>query len=168
MRSDKPEALAFQDWVTREVLPAIRKDGVYVAAHFGKRHDHVFRDIRTLIPRVGERVLATELTLHTLDSEPRVLDTDLAERLGMAAPRKVRDIIRSNEAELLSYGTLGALASKSRGQEFTAYYLNEEQALLICMFSKTANAALVHEPTPSDILRESEKRPPATHPSAAP
>lgn len=25
MRSDKPEAKAFQDWVTREVLPSIRK-----------------------------------------------------------------------------------------------------------------------------------------------
>jgi prophage antirepressor-like protein len=29
MRSDKPEARTFQDWVTREVLPAIRKDGGY-------------------------------------------------------------------------------------------------------------------------------------------
>ncbi|MGF7173554.1 BRO-N domain-containing protein [Azospirillum doebereinerae] len=27
MRSDKPEARKFQDWVTRDVLPAIRKDG---------------------------------------------------------------------------------------------------------------------------------------------
>lgn len=31
MRSDKPEARSFQDWVTRVVLPAIRKDGMYVA-----------------------------------------------------------------------------------------------------------------------------------------
>lgn len=30
MRSDKREAKAFQDWVTRDVLPAIRKDGMYV------------------------------------------------------------------------------------------------------------------------------------------
>ena len=30
LRRDKPEARAFQDWVTREVLPAIRKDGAYV------------------------------------------------------------------------------------------------------------------------------------------
>lgn len=29
MRSDKPEARAFQDWVTREVLPTIRKTGTY-------------------------------------------------------------------------------------------------------------------------------------------
>lgn len=30
MRSDKPEAQRFQDWVTRDVLPAIRKDGAYI------------------------------------------------------------------------------------------------------------------------------------------
>lgn len=29
-RSDKPEARKFQDWVTRDVLPAIRKDGEYI------------------------------------------------------------------------------------------------------------------------------------------
>lgn len=30
MRSDKPEARTFQDWVTKVVRPAIRKDGAYV------------------------------------------------------------------------------------------------------------------------------------------
>jgi len=30
MRSNKPEARTFQDWVTKEVLPAIRKTGGYV------------------------------------------------------------------------------------------------------------------------------------------
>ena len=30
MRSDKPEARQFQDWMTQDVLPAIRKDGAYV------------------------------------------------------------------------------------------------------------------------------------------
>jgi len=28
-RSDKPEAKPFREWVTREVLPTIRKDGTY-------------------------------------------------------------------------------------------------------------------------------------------
>lgn len=32
MRSDKPQAEAFQDWVCGEVLPSIRKNGAYVAA----------------------------------------------------------------------------------------------------------------------------------------
>ena len=31
MRSDKPGAREFQEWVTRHVLPAIRKDGMYVS-----------------------------------------------------------------------------------------------------------------------------------------
>lgn len=30
MRSDKPEAIAFQNWVTKEVLPSIRKTGGYL------------------------------------------------------------------------------------------------------------------------------------------
>lgn len=30
MRSDKPQAKAFQDWVTKEVLPSIRKTGSFV------------------------------------------------------------------------------------------------------------------------------------------
>jgi prophage antirepressor-like protein len=30
MRSDKPEARQFQDWVTQEVLPSLRKHGAYV------------------------------------------------------------------------------------------------------------------------------------------
>jgi len=37
MRSDKPEARTFQDWVTRDVLPAIRKEGVYVRGEEGSR-----------------------------------------------------------------------------------------------------------------------------------
>ncbi|MEI3845242.1 MULTISPECIES: phage antirepressor [unclassified Microbacterium] len=31
IRSDKPDALAFRRWVTREVLPSIRRTGAYVA-----------------------------------------------------------------------------------------------------------------------------------------
>ena len=30
LKSRKPEAKAFKKWVTRDVLPAIRKDGAYV------------------------------------------------------------------------------------------------------------------------------------------
>ena len=33
MRSDKPQAEPFQDWVCGEVLPSIRKNGGYIAAN---------------------------------------------------------------------------------------------------------------------------------------
>lgn len=36
LRSDKPEAREFQDWVTREVLPSIRKTGGYQLADHGR------------------------------------------------------------------------------------------------------------------------------------
>ena len=36
MRSDKSEARKFQDWVTRDVLPAIRKNGAYVMGVKGR------------------------------------------------------------------------------------------------------------------------------------
>lgn len=42
MRSDKPEARAFQDWVTRDVLPAIRKDGAYVMGEEKVRTGEIF------------------------------------------------------------------------------------------------------------------------------
>ena len=35
MRSDKPIASVFQDWVTQEVLPSIRKTGSYSLGHMG-------------------------------------------------------------------------------------------------------------------------------------
>ncbi|WP_394116904.1 BRO-N domain-containing protein [Xanthobacter lutulentifluminis] len=36
LRSDKPQAKPFQDWVTRVVLPAIRKDGGYIVGEDGR------------------------------------------------------------------------------------------------------------------------------------
>lgn len=40
MRSDKPEARTFQDWVTKVVLPAIRKDGGYIMGVVTTRQQH--------------------------------------------------------------------------------------------------------------------------------
>ena len=56
MRSDKPQAREFQDWVTREVLPAIRKDGMYVAGEEKVRTGEMSEDEMTLL--VIERLKA--------------------------------------------------------------------------------------------------------------
>ncbi|MDH1732445.1 BRO family protein [Pseudomonas chengduensis] len=70
MRSDKPEARAFQDWVTRVVLPAIRKDGAYV---------------------MGEEKVATgemdedELVLKAMDIMQRKLERLVQEKAALQA-----------------------------------------------------------------------------------
>jgi len=91
------------------------------------------------------------LTLSDLDTtithEPRVRDLDLAERLGMADPHDIRrKIIETNRAELEAYGGVSGRrpeTSPKGGRPSTEYWLNEPQALLVCMFSRTERAAEV-------------------------
>jgi prophage antirepressor-like protein len=68
MRSDKPEAKAFQAWVTGTVLPAIRKDGGYI-----KGEEKV---------AVGE-MSEDELVLKAMDVMRRKIDRLAAERDAM-------------------------------------------------------------------------------------
>jgi hypothetical protein len=42
--------------------------------------------------------------LTVISGEPRVRDFDLAEKLGFERPRKIRDLIKRNEAKLLTFG----------------------------------------------------------------
>ena len=51
LRSDKPEAREFQDWVTREVLPAIRRTGGYRLA--GVEPEAVEEGVTAEMPDVG-------------------------------------------------------------------------------------------------------------------
>lgn len=82
------------------------------------------------------------IPLHTIEDEPRVLDVELAERLGMARPTNIRTIIQDNSTELLDFGILHSARANSgkRGRPSYAYYLSEEQALLVCALSRTERA----------------------------
>lgn len=50
MRSDRPEAEEFQDWVTEDVLPSIRKTGTYLRK--GSRVDRLTKKLKTTDPSV--------------------------------------------------------------------------------------------------------------------
>jgi hypothetical protein len=97
-----------------------------------------------------------------LDAEPRILDVMLAERLGFSRPVDIRKLISRNFSELRAYGevyatmaqtssqlgevfTQSVKTSAKGGRPSTAFYLNESQALLICMFSRTPKAAQVRK-----------------------
>lgn len=87
--------------------------------------------------------IVTEVALQNMDGEPCVRDLDIAERLGFRRPRVIRELIERNRTEIESHGSLAVRHGKSRGQEFTEYHLNEEQALLVSVLSNAPNAAAV-------------------------
>lgn len=90
----------------------------------------------------------TPFRLQDIEDEPRVLDVDLGAALGMAQPRNIRQTIATNKAELDSFGpshearAMVDIGSGSQ-REVTTYWLNESQALLLCMFARTPKAAEV-------------------------
>jgi len=156
MRSDKPEARSFQDWVTRVVLPAIRKDGGYIAgeervATGEMGEEELIARALVVAQRKIERLSAENagkerelkvnslVTLTTMNVEPRVLDTDLAEALGMANVYDIRTLIRANSEELQVFGNISAqpINSGERGRPGTAFYLNEDQAVHVVGLSRT-------------------------------
>ena len=78
----------------------------------------------------------------------------------MKVPRNIRkDLIAPNLAELQTYGNLGASPPKEkrRGRPVLQYHLNEDQALLLCMFSRTDKAAEVRKVV-IDTFRAYQKR----------
>lgn len=60
MRSDKPEAVAFQDWIAGEVLPSIRKTGSYVAPNGSVPLPFLSDDVRKLVVDTVTACLATQ------------------------------------------------------------------------------------------------------------
>jgi hypothetical protein len=81
--------------------------------------------------------------LEAIDGEPRVLDLTLAERLQFARPRSIRRLIERNTAELESYGPIATRRSAYHKELFDEFWLNEGQALLVCLLSRTDKAAEV-------------------------
>jgi hypothetical protein len=95
--------------------------------------------------------LRQELTLHDIEGEPRIYDLDLARSLGFSQIRDIRKLIKRNEHKLLNFGRCATVARRpeSGGTEFDEFYLNQKQAIFICMKSETDNAFEVQ----ADIVR---------------
>lgn len=80
------------------------------------------------------------LVLTPINGEPRVQDLHLAERLGFERPRDIRKIIKRNEAKLLTFGGCATVARVVEGNQVAEFYLNQKQAIFICMKSETDRA----------------------------
>jgi phage antirepressor YoqD-like protein len=86
--------------------------------------------------------MSNPLALTPINGEPRVHDLHLAERLGFERPLNIRNIIKRNEAKLLSFGILSTAERihEGAGRPTNEYYLNQKQAIFICMKSETEKA----------------------------
>lgn len=80
--------------------------------------------------------------LSVIEGDARISDARLMEVLGHKHRKDLHELIRRNSSELGSYGeiiTHGA-AKFGPGRPSITYLLNEQQALLLCMFSRTENS----------------------------
>ncbi|MBS1057179.1 hypothetical protein [Gluconobacter kondonii] len=86
----------------------------------------------------GSNVIAP--ALH--DGELRILDTDLATRLGFAKPENIRKLIERHNEALSVLGLISTVEINTgqRGRPGKATYLNKKQAIFITAKSETAEA----------------------------
>lgn len=85
------------------------------------------------------------LALTPIENEPRIRDIDLAEGLGFDRPVKIRELIKRHEKKLNEIShlpTVGRCIKIGNGalRELREYYLNQKQAIFICMKSETEKA----------------------------
>lgn len=79
LRSDKPQAKSFQDWVTRTVLPAIRKDGAYFVGEEKFASGEMAEDeffARALL-MAGEKIERLKKENKRLDADNKKLSDEL-------------------------------------------------------------------------------------------
>ena len=104
MRSDKPQAEGFQDWVCGEVLPAIRKHGGYMTAR-ADEPDEVILSRALLImqkalerrdKRIAELEPRAAYADEVIDSISCLTTTQVAKGLGMTAIELNRRLCHSH------------------------------------------------------------------------
>src|SRR5882672_2886584 len=81
--------------------------------------------------------------IKTYQDDDRVRDTDLAEWLGYADPRKIRQTINRHRTQLEKVGvihTVGITSGDLGGRPASENWLTVKQCLLLCTYAETANA----------------------------
>ncbi|GBU16234.1 MULTISPECIES: hypothetical protein [unclassified Methylobacterium] len=113
--------------------------------------------------------LLTVHDLHLLDEAPRIQDLKLAAALGFEVTREIRRLIERNVRELAQHGEVCVTIPQTGprgGRPGKEYWLNEGQAVLICMFSRTEKAAEVRQTVISVFMAWRRGQAPVAAPSA--
>lgn len=74
LRSDKPNAKEFRRWITSEVLPAIRKTGVYLTDEKAYDITHNPQSLADLLMKAGEQLKQKEIIIQEM--KPKALFAD--------------------------------------------------------------------------------------------
>jgi len=84
----------------------------------------------------------TKDDLQVVKGDARISDIRIQEALGYADLQHLHKIIRRHSGELEAYGEVYTQSVRKSGPGRPAlnFLLNEEQALLVCMFARTAKA----------------------------
>lgn len=116
------------------------------------------------------------LTVEVLEGEPRASAFQLAELLGFARPRKIKDLIERNREELADFGvicmrpTVGRTQMPTGGVRETTVdvpWLNRTQCLIVAMKVETPTAAEARGKIARSFEREQD-RAAAPAPSVSP
>jgi len=93
----------------------------------------------------------TSLTLVDIDGEPRIHDLEIAARLGFPRPRDIRKLIQRNVEKLKEFSRCATVSRRPEngGTPYIEFYLDQKQAIFICMKSETNKAFEVQ----ADIVR---------------
>jgi len=87
LSSKKPEAKAFQRWVTHSVLPSIRKAGLYTSEEAQTKEFE--------LQKVSKEVDELDIKINNLKSETKTLTSEKEKKYA-----ELREIIRSNPNQL--------------------------------------------------------------------
>ncbi|MCZ0926346.1 Rha family transcriptional regulator [Halomonas janggokensis] len=122
MRSDKPQAKPFKDWVTKIVLPAIRKDGMYVA---------------------GENNNANELFMSSRESLARTL-SEIADVVESRHVDVKRTIYRLMTNEVIRGYAPMAYTHPQNGRQYNEFRVNQRDSyVIVAQLSPEFTARLV-------------------------
>jgi len=116
-KSHKPEAEKFQDWVTDEVLPTIRKHGIYAT---DSTIETILNNPDTMIAVLQELksereqkiALQKENTLLIPDAK---MANDLMKYNGLYTLKEIADLIECGRTELCTLLRIGKVLSKQSG-----------------------------------------------------
>ncbi|MGL4966164.1 MAG: hypothetical protein ACRC67_33395 [Inquilinus sp.] len=88
----------------------------------------------------GEAGESFALAIREVEGEPRILDIDLATRLGFAEPRMIRKLIKRHLDALDRLGMRSTVERIVKGRPSEEFYLNRKQAIFVTGKSDTPTA----------------------------